>query len=137
MGFIQTETPYYQPNPDAKHSPYPVVTALNDPTYATSCPSSGNCDALGLRILKSSNIFTYGAGLYSFFNSYSTTCSNSGGAENCQSQIFSVESSSSIYIYDLSTVGTTTMITKDGSAIANYADNVNVYPDNIALFKTG
>jgi hypothetical protein len=43
-GFIQTETPYYQPIPDAKHSPYPSSTALNDPTFS-NCPASGNCDA--------------------------------------------------------------------------------------------
>ena len=57
---------YYQPNPGA-NVPFPVVSALNDPVM------SATSDAWGLRILKSSNIFVYGAGLYSFFNNYSTS----------------------------------------------------------------
>ena len=46
-------------------------------------------------------------GLYSFFNNYSTTCSNQGGGEVCQSRIFSVEGSSIVYLYDLHTVSKT------------------------------
>ncbi|KAL3417572.1 glucan 1,3-beta-glucosidase [Phlyctema vagabunda] len=137
MGFIQTETPYYQPNPSAP-TPFTVNTALNDPNFATSCAGkSGNCaNAWGLRILNSQSIMVYGAGLYSFFNNYSTTCSNGGGPENCQNNILSLEGTlSNINIYTLSTVGTTNMITLNGATVAVYADNVNVYPDTIALFR--
>lgn len=137
MGYIQTETPYYQPSPNAINSPYPTTSTLNDPDYSTICTLSGNCDALGLRILDSSDIFVYGAGLYSFFDSYSTTCSDAGGTENCQSEIFDIESSTSIYVYDLNTVGAQCMIYRDGTCLASYADNVNVYPDTIALFQSG
>ncbi len=136
MGFIQTETPYYQPIPDALHSPYPANSTLNDPTFST-CTSSGNCDAWSLRILNSQNVFVYGAGLYSFFNDYSTTCSNGGGPENCQSQIFDVENSGDVYVYALSTIGSQSMVVDNGASVASYADNVNVFPDTIALFRTG
>lgn len=74
MGFIQTETPYYQPNPLAP-TPFSVVPSLNDPNFATSCSGqSGNCaEAWGLRIINSQNVLIYGAGHYSFFNNYDTS----------------------------------------------------------------
>ncbi|KAJ5391193.1 hypothetical protein N7509_006683 [Penicillium cosmopolitanum] len=132
-GFIQTETPYYQPNPDAANSPYPTNSALKDPDYS-SC-LSGNCDSLGLRVLDSSNINIYGAGLYSFFNHYSTTCSTFPLPENCQSEIFSIEgSTSSLVVYALSTVGTTHMIVKDGTSLAVVGDNLDTYAATIAYF---
>jgi glucan 1,3-beta-glucosidase len=134
--FIQTGTPYYQPIPDAKHSPYPSSTALNDPTFS-NCPVSGNCDALGLRITNSQNVFVYEAGLYSFFNSYSTTCSNLGGPENCQSTIANVESSGDVFVYNLNTVGSQSMMVLNGASVASYADNVAGFADTVALFKTG
>ncbi|KAF7178365.1 hypothetical protein CNMCM7691_007055 [Aspergillus felis] len=130
--FIQTETPYYQPNPNAANSPYPRNTALNDPDYS-SC-LSGNCDALGLRVLNSQNTLIYGAGLYSFFNYYSTSCSNFPGGQ-CQSEIFSIEGSTSgLVVYALSTVGTTNMIVKNGASLALYSDNLATYADTIAYF---
>lgn len=132
--FIQTETPYWQPVPDVRNQPMPFNSALNDPNYSNCLP--GNCDALGLRILNSSGMYIYGAGLYSFFNNYDTTCSNGGGPENCQSQIFSVEGpgTNKVWVYGLSTVGSQSMVVQDGNNLAKYSDNVSVYPDTIALF---
>jgi len=74
MGFIQTETPYYQPNPLAP-TPFSVVSSLNDPNFATSCSGqSGNCaESWGLRVINSQNVLIYGAGHYSFFNNYDTS----------------------------------------------------------------
>ncbi|KAF4222546.1 hypothetical protein CNMCM6805_002191 [Aspergillus fumigatiaffinis] len=130
--FIQTETPYYQPNPNAANGPYPRNTALYDPDYSSCLP--GNCDALGLRVLNSQNTLIYGAGLYSFFNSYSTSCSDYPGGK-CQSEIFSIEGSTSgLVVYALSTVGTTNMIVKDGVSLALYSDNLATYADTIAYF---
>jgi glucan 1,3-beta-glucosidase len=76
-GQIQTETAYWQPNPNAS-AVFPVQTQYNDPNFATSCVGvSGNCaSGWGLRVVTSQNILIYGAGLYSFFNNYST-CKNS------------------------------------------------------------
>jgi glucan 1,3-beta-glucosidase len=134
-GFIQTETPYYQPNPSAPY-PFTSVSTLNDPVFPSSCPTSTPCaNAWGLRILNSNNILIYGAGLYSFFDNYSTTCSNNPGPENCQSAIASVEGTvSQVHVYCLSTVGTTNMLVRSGSVVAVYSDNNNVYPDTIALY---
>ena len=136
-GQIQTETPYYQPNPNAANSGFSTSSALNDPDFVTVCPSeSGNCDAFGLRVLNSNGIRIYGAGLYSFFDNYSTSCSAVGKGEACQSEIFSVEGKSDVDVYNLNTVGSTSMVEVGGSSVAGYADNVNVFPDTIALFTS-
>ncbi|GAB7348730.1 hypothetical protein MBLNU459_g7467t1 [Dothideomycetes sp. NU459] len=136
MGLIQTETPYYQPNPNAT-IPFPYVASLSDPVFnTTSAGTSPNADAWGLRIVHSQDILVYGAGLYSFFNNYSTTCSNQGNGEVCQNRIFDVEDSSNIDVYCLNTVGTTHMITRDGVDVAIYSDNLDGFVDTIALFRT-
>ena len=126
---------YYQPDPDAVDSPYPANTTLNDPTF-TECPTTGNCDAWGMRILDSEDIIIYGAGFYSFFDDYSTTCSDEAGSENCQSLIFDIDNSTDIYVYNLNTVGSTSMVYVDDATVATYSDNVNVFPDTIAIFQT-
>ena len=141
MGQIQTETAYYQPNPPA-YLPFPAVASINDPDFTVICSNSinnfTNCDGYGLRILSSSSILTYGAGLYSFFKNYNTSCSAAGNGETCQPRIFSLEGSlSNVDVYNLNTIGATSMIDRDGVSLASYADNVNVFPDTIALFRTG
>lgn len=137
-GQIQTETPYYQPNPNAAHSGFAATnTALNDPDFATLCSKpSGNCDAFGLRVLDAKGVRIYGAGLYSFFDNYSTNCSAVGNGEACQAEIFSVEGASEVEVYNLNTVGSTSMVEVGGSSVAAYKDNVNVFPDTIALFTS-
>ncbi|KAH8701624.1 putative glucan 1,3-beta-glucosidase precursor [Talaromyces proteolyticus] len=133
-GYFQTESPYYQPSPDATAGPYKSNTTWNDPDFSTCL--SGNCDALGLRVTDSSSLSLYGTGLYSFFNNYDTSCSNSGGSENCQSEIFRVDGSvSNLNVYGYNTVGVTNMITVNGTGAAKYSDNLSVYPDSIALFS--
>jgi glucan 1,3-beta-glucosidase len=84
----------------------------------------------------SGSISIYGAGLYSFFNNYSTDCSAQGNGEVCQNRIFSLEGdSSSITVYNENTVGTHYMITIDGRDVAYYADNLDGFVDTIALFR--
>lgn len=134
MGQIQTETPYYQPNPDAT-LPFPTVASLNDPTF-TESSSANTANAWGLRILDSSDILVYGAGLYSFFNNYNVECSQVGQGEACQNRIFSVEGECSVDLYSLNTVGTTEMITFDGTDEAVWSDNVNGFIDSVTLFRT-
>jgi glucan 1,3-beta-glucosidase len=72
-GQIQTETAYYQPNPPAI-VPFPAVPVYKDYDFQTGCAGkAGNCAmAWGLRVVDSRSIVVYGAGLYSFFDNYST-----------------------------------------------------------------
>lgn len=98
MGLIQTETPYFQPNPTAP-APFTFVdTDLHDPDFVSDCaadssataqlPGSPPCAmAWGLRVVDSRNISIHGAGLYSFFNNYDTSCSAPGNGEHCQARM--------------------------------------------------
>ncbi|CAM1501446.1 Fc.00g034300.m01.CDS01 [Cosmosporella sp. VM-42] len=144
MGVIQTETPYYQPNPTAP-TPFTVEPALHDPDFTASCAGqSGRCaEAWGLRILDSKDILIYAAGLYSFFinNDPKSNCAiggdpSAGGVQNCQNNILSLEGSlSNISIFNEGTVGVVNMITENGVTRATALDNLNVYPDVIALYR--
>jgi glucan 1,3-beta-glucosidase len=117
------------------------VPSIHDPDYTAICSNSTtitNCDGYGLRILNSSSILTYGAGLYSFFDNYNTSCSAQGNGETCQPRILSFEGTlSNVDIYNLNTVGATSMIDRDGVSLASYADNVSGFEDTIALIRTG
>ena len=150
MGQIQTETAYYQPNPPA---PLPVGTmaSWNDPVFPAFCYNatgaslnftvpgnfSNTCDGWGLRVINAaSDIYVYGAGLYSFFDNYNTTCSAAGNGESCQKSIFSVEGGSQVSVYNLNTVGSQSMVDVNGQSVASYADNVAGFTDTIAIFRT-
>ncbi len=63
-------------------------------------------------------------------------CSVKGGPENCQDNIFSVEGSSSanVNVYNLNTVGTTNMITKNGATYAVYSANNDGFVDTVAVW---
>ncbi|KAH8716967.1 exo-beta-1,3-glucanase-like protein [Phaeosphaeriaceae sp. PMI808] len=108
MGQIQTETAYYQPNPDAT-IPFPENKALSDPVFTPSPNSSINAaEGWGLRIVRSNNILGYGVGLYSFFDNYSTNCSAIGAGARCQTRMLSIEGDRNSYdinLYNINTVG--------------------------------
>lgn len=67
MALIQTETPYFQSNPDAT-TPFKVNPTYSDPTFSGSAATN---KAWGLRIVDSKDVWIHGAGLYSFFVSFS------------------------------------------------------------------
>jgi len=61
MTHIQTETPYYQPTPDAT-KPYAVGTFSGDPDFS-ECEAESTCAmAWGLRVISSREIMIYTAG---------------------------------------------------------------------------
>lgn len=153
MGQIQTETPYYQPNPPAPAPFNDIDTARSDPNFPSDCATldesyipgsniTAPCEmAWALRIIDSKDVLVYGAGLYSWFNNYSTLCS--AGPKNvqrkCQSRILWVEdntgASENIVIYDLYTIGTLSMATNNRADGVLWSDNWSVYGESVALFK--
>jgi len=149
MGFIQTETPYYQPSPNAL-VPFNPLADRNDPNFSVFCSGKGaNCPlAWGLRVLNSVNVLVYGAGLYSFFNNYSTTCSDHTSSvynEYCQTQIFGIDeggptgttySGSQVYVYGLNTVGSVSMVDRNGASAAAQSANTGVFASTIVRFVT-
>ncbi|KAF9044173.1 exo-beta-1,3-glucanase [Panaeolus papilionaceus] len=127
MGLIQTESPYYQPNP-VSPSPFSINSAFNDPT-----PYSGSPSAWALHIKNSKAITIFGAGLYSFFVNYSQNCIDS---RNCQSQIATVDSASTgINIYSLSTVATTYQLSVNGAGVINQANNLNGFASTVTSWS--
>ncbi|KAK0225091.1 exo-beta-1,3-glucanase [Armillaria nabsnona] len=116
MGLIQTETPYFQPSPQAP-TPFSVNSNYHDPTFGGEFTM-----ALGLRVATSSNILVFGAGIYSFFSSYSQSCLDSS---SCQMHIVSIDSTSSVTIYSLATVATTYQLSVNNAGVISGNDNVD------------
>lgn len=131
MGIIQTETPYFQGNPDA-NTPFTVQTALNDPTF-TDCTSDNCARSWGLRVANSSDVYVYGAGLYSFFDNYSQTCLET---EDCQENIVSLESSTGVHIFGLSTKASVNIALVDGESVALDSGNRNTFCATLAMVST-
>ncbi|KZT08185.1 glycoside hydrolase family 55 protein [Laetiporus sulphureus 93-53] len=116
MGLIQTESPYYQPTP-VPPAPFTIEEKYHDPTFPAGQPS-----AWAVNVQSSSNIFVFGAGLYSFFHNYDQACLKDS---SCQSHVLNIDSISSISIYGLSTVGTTYMLSVDHSGVIPAVVNMN------------
>ncbi len=75
--------------------------------------------------------------LPSHYCQFVLTIYSAGNGETCQTMIFDIEGScSNVDVYNLNTIGATSMINRNGQSLANYADNVNVFPDTIALFRS-
>ncbi|KAH6909779.1 glucan 1,3-beta-glucosidase [Coprinopsis sp. MPI-PUGE-AT-0042] len=123
MGLIQTESPYFQPTPPAP-GPFPVNPTYLDPTpYDTP---ARNPSAWALSVQQSQNIIIFGAGLYSFFNSYTQECIET---RNCQTQIANIDSASSVYIsvYQLSL---------NGQGIIREGDNINGFASTVTYWSS-
>ncbi|KAH8673539.1 glucan 1,3-beta-glucosidase [Xylariales sp. PMI_506] len=133
MSAIQTETAYMQGNPDAT-VPFTVNAAYSDPDFSASCDGTSTTCARtwGLRVTNSSDVFVYGAGLYSFFDNYDQDCLLT---ESCQDNIISIESSS-VNFFGISTKASVNMITLDGVSVALDADNRDTYCATIAQFES-
>ncbi|KAG9044876.1 hypothetical protein FS837_007373 [Tulasnella sp. UAMH 9824] len=126
-GLIQTETAYYQPAPPVP-APFTLSTKYRDPTFNNG-PSGW-----ALHISKSSNVFVYGAGHYSFFQNYTSDCLVTF---DCQQSIVKVTSNSKdIYVYGLSTVGTTYLLNVDDKGIINQADSQNGFAQTSTIWTS-
>jgi len=126
LGLIQTETPYYQPNP-APPAPFSVNTTFKDPATWT-----GITAAWALRVTTSTDIIVFGAGHYSFFQNYGQACLT---PENCQSQIVNVDTTSSVHIYSLSTVGTTWQLSVNQAGVINQSLNPNGFAATVTSWS--
>ncbi|KAK4141196.1 pectate lyase superfamily protein-domain-containing protein [Dichotomopilus funicola] len=139
---IQTESPYYQPNP---LPPAPFQNAVGafhgDPDL--DCPDGQHegCDASwALRMVSSSNITIAGAGLYSWFQTYSQTCVDT---QNCQLSLVQLkDNSGGIHLWNLITIGALKMISSDaGDAHTDISaldyTNVDYHPywSQVSLFE--
>jgi hypothetical protein len=107
---MQTETPYFQPSPDA-NSPFTIGKFPSDPTFE-DCESGSSCaEAWALRVLNSSDIFVYSAGFYSFFSSYDQDCVP---MENCQLRLLETSCTQGLWVYNIFTKGVVQMASPQG-----------------------
>jgi len=105
MALIQTETPYYQP---AAKTPF-AATDSTDPTF---CTNDVKCNmSYAVHIRGSNNIFTFGTGLYSFFNTWRQDCQYAWPAPKCQIEMVKIMESKQIYTHALNTYGSQFMKT--------------------------
>jgi glucan 1,3-beta-glucosidase len=137
LGHAQTESPYYQPQPLARY-PFPVVPELNDPDFERDCAadSAPGCEsAWAIRVIDSSDIVVYGAGLYSFFDSYSDSCSRETSTTDCQGRLLSIQGNTpGVKFAGLSTVATRVMIHRDQKDFVHAQPNKGTFADTLALY---
>ncbi|KAJ5461211.1 uncharacterized protein N7458_002763 [Penicillium daleae] len=121
---VQTETPYFQPNPDASQ-PFDI---------SRSCVSGSNCeDAWAFRVLDSSDILVYTAGFYSFFNAFEQTCLND---ESCQERLVETSFTQGFWLYNIFTIGAAEVVSPMGGIPPTLQsdDNQNGYSTEISAW---
>lgn len=110
FGHMQTETPYYQPNPTAS-GPYLPGKFRADPTFL-NCEGDKLCEtSWALRILHSKDVVVYGGGFYSFFKDNELGCTET---EDCQKSMIETSYSEGIWLYNIFTKGNQEIITPAG-----------------------
>ncbi|KAI1826247.1 glycoside hydrolase family 55 protein [Xylaria intraflava] len=132
IGLAQTETAYMQGNPDATQG-VTVLEGYFDPDFKETCTgSSDKCARTwGMRITNSSDVYVFGAGMYSFFDNYAQECVAN---QNCQDNMISIEHSH-VNMYGISTKASVNMLTLDGKPIAQDSDNRNTFCAAIARYE--
>ncbi|KAG8162100.1 hypothetical protein KVR01_007865 [Diaporthe batatas] len=117
-GMIQTESPYFQPTPKPPMPFEKVVGTIGgDPDYnCTATNGLDGCDSSwGVMIRGSANIFIAGAGLYSWFSTYTQDCIDK---HSCQKALLLLEDNfANVRIQQLITIGAEYMAVQDGVGI--------------------
>ncbi|KAH8690398.1 pectate lyase superfamily protein-domain-containing protein [Phaeosphaeriaceae sp. PMI808] len=130
-GMIQTESPYYQPTPKA---PAPFEKAVGrfpgDPKYQCDGKDFDSCDSSwAVMIRESTDIIIGGAGLYSWFSTYTQDCIDK---QTCQKALLWLKKNGpNIRVQHLITIGAKYSLVQDGRSIAA-KDNLN---SQITLFE--
>jgi glucan 1,3-beta-glucosidase len=132
IGQAQTESVYFQSNPPAPQ-PFTPLPAWFDPVF-DSCPTNDSSCAKGwaMDIINATNMYIYNAGLYSFFQSWSTSCIGTRNNHYCQDEIFRIRGNSvNVYLWNLETIGVEAMVDVNGNTKVKSSDNIGVFSDGI------
>jgi hypothetical protein len=129
LALIQTETAYFQGNPDAK-VPFAYNAKYSDPDFS-NCSGDRCARTWGMRVVDSSDIFLYGGGLYSFFDNYTQQCVEDN---NCQDNMIDIVNSD-VNFLGVSTKASVNMITLNGETAALDSDNRNNFCAAVAAFE--
>lgn len=128
-GMVQTETPYYQPVPAAP-LPFTIEAGVmaGDPNYS-NCSSGGGgdfdgCDSSWAVIIEGSqDIFIAGAGLYSWFDSYTQDCIDIHACQNAL--VLLKDNYLNVRLQHVITIGAKYMLVSDGKGVLA-ADNLAI-----------
>ncbi|OAX38483.1 glycoside hydrolase family 55 protein [Rhizopogon vinicolor AM-OR11-026] len=126
IGFAQTETPYYQPVPDAP-APFSTDATYYDPIFSSSINM-----AWGMYIQSSSDIIIFGAGFYNFFQDYTQDCLTTN---TCQVQVFNIDTESSVTAYSVSTVGITYQLSVSQNGVILSSENRNGFQETFTVWS--
>jgi hypothetical protein len=138
-GFMQSETPYFQPNPLA-NKPFDFDSRFHDPTFDI-CPDGTSSDgvpckdAWGLRVVNSQGVLIYATGFYSFFNNYAQVCTP---LQACQEYMVRIQNSQ-VDMFTVTTKAAVNMIADDaveGGKALVAEPNHSVFGDTIAWYFT-
>ncbi|KAF2164431.1 glycoside hydrolase family 55 protein [Zasmidium cellare ATCC 36951] len=133
LSMMQSETAYMQSNPNAISAfPPKPGPPWNDPDFS-ECFSRGCFKTIAVRIFNSSYIFSYGAGLYSFFENYDTGCIMTN---NCDERRIKIDQSQGIYVRGLANIAAQYMVQVDDLNLAPYVENesTDIF-DNVAIIE--
>jgi len=130
-GHVQHETAYFQGHPDAL-LPFTPQAAWNDPDFS-DCTQANCARTWAMRFLNSTKIRIYAAGLYNFFENWSSAACL--GSESCQERMVDIRNSTDVYLFALNTKGSQFMIGYEGTDLVPYSVNVGTFCDAIALFE--
>lgn len=129
MTVIQTETAYFQGNPDAT-VPFDINADFHDPDFA-NCQGDRCKKTWGLRVHDSSDILFYGGGMYSFFENYAQECLDT---EDCQEHMVDIVNSG-ITMYGVTTKASVNIISSNGEGLMTHLpDNENNFCATLAFF---
>ncbi|USW54691.1 Putative pectate lyase superfamily protein [Septoria linicola] len=128
---MQSETAYMQDNPNslASFKPRPGPP-WHDPTFE-NCFIRTCYKTIAVRIFNSTYIYSYGSGLYSFFQNYDSTCITT---TNCDQYRVYIDQSQGIYMYAMSSIAAENMVIVDGVPLVPAAENYATFANTIGGF---
>ena len=67
-----------------------------------------------------------------------SACNLFENGANCQARMVSIEGTiSNVNIFDLSTIGTTSMINRNSQSLTSQMNNVNTYASTVIMYRSG
>lgn len=149
ISLAQTETAYFQGNGRAVASAEePLSIELyHDPNFnlssaqCTASPFQDPSDpyenrGFGMRIANSTNVFVYGAGLYSFFDNYDQSQVSARRSQKRILWLQDVQDDANVWILNLNTVGVEQMVTVDGQDVVDEQPLRNGFGNTLAVWTT-
>ncbi|GAP87899.2 hypothetical protein SAMD00023353_1601050 [Rosellinia necatrix] len=131
MGHIQTETPYFQPEPIAPQ-PFTIAASFpGDPDFSSCNGDTACASAWGMVISDSKSVTVHGAGLYSFFQDYYQDCLETN---DCQQRILRVIGSSDVVILNLFTVAISNIAMGKDKTLLLRDDNQRGFTTEVSIW---